>query len=135
MDTLQELLNSMEVVGKRIAELEQKLVEARAEGKTLFTEFHKRQGALAGKFGFSGAVPAESQKGTRAPRSAAANIAVGGSRTVTNAFQAGKSQSEAKKAGLERALELAKKNGLTAVPAEVVGMIEATVKRRYTKAK
>jgi hypothetical protein len=135
MDTLQELLNSMEVVGKKIAELEQKLVEARAEGKTLFTAFHKRQGDLAGRFGFSGAVTAERQKGTRAPRSAAANIAVGGSRMVTNAFQAGKSQSEAKKAGLERALELAKKNNLTAVPAEAVAMIEATVKRRYAKVK
>jgi hypothetical protein len=54
---------------------------------------------------------------------------------VTNAFQAGKSQNEAKKAGLERALELAKKNGLTAVPAEAVAMIEATVKKRYAKVK
>jgi hypothetical protein len=135
MDTLQELLNSMEVVGNRIAELEQQLADARAEGKKLFNEFQKRQGDLAGKFGFSGAVTAERRKGTRAPRSTAANIAVGGSRAVTNAFQAGKSQSEAKKAGLDRALELAKKNALTAVPAEVVAMIEATVKRRYAKVK
>jgi hypothetical protein len=135
MDTLQELLSAMEVVGKKIGEIEQKLAEARAEGKTLFTEFRKRQGDLAGSFGFSGAGTAERQKGTRAPRSAAANIAVGGSRMVTNAFKAGKSQSEARKAGLERALELAKKNGLTAVPAEVVAMIEATVKKRYAKVK
>jgi hypothetical protein len=135
MDTLQELLSAMEVVGKKIGELEQKLADARDEGKALFTEFRKRQGDLAGKFGFSGAVTAERQKGTRATRSAAANIAVGGSRTVTNAFQAGKSQSEAKKAGLERALELSKKNGLIAVPAEAVAMIEATVKKRYAKVK
>lgn len=66
MDTLQELLNLIEVVGKKIAELKQKLAEARAEGKTLFTEFQKRQGDLAGRFGFSGAVTAERQKGTRA---------------------------------------------------------------------
>jgi hypothetical protein len=135
MDTLQELLNLMEAVSKKIAELEQQLAEARAEGRKLFTEFQKRQGDLAGSFGFSGAVTFERQKGTRAPRSAAANIAVGGSRMVTNAFQAGKSQSEARKAGLERTLELSKKNGLTAVPAEVVAMIEATVKKRYAKVK
>jgi hypothetical protein len=55
---LQELLNSMEVVGRKIAELEQKLAEARAEGKTLFTEFRKRQGDVAQKFSFSGAVAA-----------------------------------------------------------------------------
>jgi hypothetical protein len=135
MDTLQELLNSMEVVGKKIAELEQQLADARGEGKKLFAEFQKRQGDLAGKFGFFGAVTTERQKGKRPPRSTAANIAVGGSRMVTNAFKAGKSQGEAKKGGLERALELAKKNGLTAVPAEVVAMIEATVKKRYAKAK
>ncbi|MDR3717532.1 MAG: hypothetical protein P4K98_01940 [Bryobacteraceae bacterium] len=125
----------MEVVGRKIGELEQELADARDEGKALFTEFRKRQGDLAGSFGFSGAVTFERQKGTRAPRSAAANIAVGGSRMVTNAYKAGKSQGEARKAGLERALELAKKNSLTAVPAEVVTMIEATVKRRYTKVK
>jgi hypothetical protein len=135
MDTLQELLNLMEAVSKKVAELEQQLADARAEGKTLFTEFQRRQSDLAGRFGFSGAVAAKRQKGTRPPRSTAANIAVGGSRVVTNAFKAGKSQSEAKRAGLERALELAKKNGLTAVPDEVVAMIEATVKRRYAKAK
>jgi hypothetical protein len=123
----------MEGVSKKIAELEQKLAEARAEGRKLFAEFQKRQGDLAGKFGFSWAVTAERQKGMRAPRSAAANIAVGGSRTVTNAFQAGKSRAKQKKAGLERALELAKKYGLTAVPAEVVTLIEATVKKRYAK--
>jgi hypothetical protein len=135
MDTLQESLNLIEVVGKKIAELEQKLADARAEGEKLFNEFQKRQGDLAGRFGFSGAVTAKRQKGTRAPRSAAANIAVGGSRMVTNAFRAGKTQSEAKKAGLERAFELSKKNGLTAIPAEVVAMIEATVKKRYAKVK
>jgi hypothetical protein len=135
MDTLKELLNLMEAVSKKVAELEQQLADARAEGKKLFNEFQKRQGDLAGRFGFSGAVTAKRQKGTRAPRSAAANIAVGGSRMVTNAFRAGKSQSEAKKAGLERALELSKKNGLTAVPDEAVTMIEATVKKRYAKAK
>jgi hypothetical protein len=135
MDTLQELLNLLEAVSKKVAELEQQLADARAEGKKLYTEFQKCQGDLAGRFGFSGAVTAKRQKGTRAPRSTAANIAVGGSRMVTNAFQAGKSQSEAKKAGLERALELSKKNGLTAVPGEAVTMIEATVKKRYAKAK
>jgi hypothetical protein len=54
---------------------------------------------------------------------------------VTNYSQAGKSQSEAKKAGMDRALELAKKNGLTAIPEDAVKMIEATVKRRYAKSK
>jgi hypothetical protein len=135
MDTLQEVLNSMEVVGKKIAELERQLADARGEGKKLFAEFQKCQGDLAGRFGFSGAVTAVRQQGMRQPRSVAANIAVGGSRVVTNAFQAGKSQSEAKKAGLEHALELSKKNGLTAVPDEVVAMIEATVKKRYATAK
>ena len=71
----------------------------------------------------------------RKPRSVAANIAVGGSRMVTNHWQAGKSQAEAKKAGLDRALELARKNGLSTVPDEAVKMIEATLKRRYSKAK
>jgi hypothetical protein len=65
----------------------------------------------------------------------AANIAVGGSRMVTNAAQSGKSQAEAKKAGLDRASELAKKHGLSSVPEEAVKMIEATLKRRYSKAK
>ena len=125
----------MEAVSKKVADLEQQLADARAEGKKLFNEFQKRQGDLAGKFGFSGAVTAARQKGTRQPRSVAANIAVGGSRVVTNAFQAGKSQSEAKKASLARALEFAQKSDLTAVPAEAVAMIEATVKKRYAKVK
>jgi hypothetical protein len=54
---------------------------------------------------------------------------------VTNSQAAGKSQNEAKKAGMERALELAKKVGLNAIPEEAVTMIEATLKRRYTKSK
>jgi hypothetical protein len=54
---------------------------------------------------------------------------------VTNAAQSGKSQAEAKKAGLDRATELAKRHGLTTVPEEAVKMIEATLKRRYSKAK
>jgi hypothetical protein len=135
MDSLQELLKAMEVVSTKVAELDKQLAEARSEGKKLFAEFQKRQGNIAGMFGFSGVAAAGRSKIGRKPRSAAANIAVGGSRMVTNAFQAGKSQSEAKKAGLERALELAKKNDLTAVPAEAVAMIEATVKKRYAKTK
>ena len=135
MDTLQELLNAMEAVSKKVAELEKQLAETRVEGKKLYAEFQKRQGDLAGKFGFAGVIASDRQKSARKPRSAAANIAVGGSRMVTNYWQAGKSQNEAKKAGLDRALELAKKNGLNAVPAEAVAMIEATLKKRYAKSK
>ena len=54
---------------------------------------------------------------------------------VTNYWQAGKTQNEAKKAGMDRALELAKKNGLTSVPDDALKMIDATLKRRYTKSK
>ena len=135
MDTLQELLNTMEAVSQKVADLEKQLAEARAEGKKLFGEFQKRQGDLAGKFGFSGSAEVVKSRSGRKPRSAAANIAVGGSRMVSNSSQAGKSQSEAKKAGLDRALELARKAGLTAVPEEALKMIEATVKRRYPKSK
>jgi hypothetical protein len=135
MDTLQELLNTMEAVSQKVADLEKQLAEARAEGKKLFSEFQKRQGELAGKFGFGGSSDVVKTRSGRKPRSAAANIAVGGSRMVTNYSQAGKSQSEAKKAGMDRALELAKKNGLTAIPEDAVKMIEATVKRRYAKSK
>jgi hypothetical protein len=135
MDSLQELLNSMEAVSQKVANLEKQLAEARLEGKKLFAEFQKRQGDLAGKFGFAGAPAIEHHKSNRKPRSAAANIAVGGSRMVTNCWQAGKSQAEAKKAGLDRALELARKNGLNAVPDEAVKMIEATLKKRYAKGK
>jgi len=135
MDTLQELLNTMEAVSQKVADLEKQLVEARAEGKKLFAEFQKRQGDLAGKFGFAGSVEAAKSRSGRKPRSAAANIAVGGSRMVTNCWQAGKSQNEAKKAGMDRALELAKKNGLNSVPDEAIKMIESTLKRRYAKSK
>lgn len=135
MDTLQELLNAMEAVSKKVADLENQLAEARAEGKKLFNDFQKRQGDLAGKFGFAGNLESARTRTGRKPRSVAANIAVGGSRMVTNAAQGGKSQAEAKKAGMDRALDLARKHGLTAVPEEAVKMIEATLKRRYSKAK
>jgi hypothetical protein len=135
MDTLQDLLNSMEAVSKRVAELDSQLAEARAEGKKLFSEFQKRQGELAGKFGFASSGENGRSRPGRKPRSIAANIAVGGSRMVTNFWQAGKTQNEAKKAGLDRALELARKSGLSAIPDEAVKMIEATLKRRYTKSK
>jgi|GEM_PF-3142600 len=135
MDTLQELLNTMEAVSQKVADLEKQLAEARAEGKKLFAEFQKRQGDLAGKFGFANAGETVKGRAGRKPRSAAANIAVGGSRMVTNYWQAGKSQNEAKKAGLDRALELAKKNGLTSIPDEALRMIESTLKRRYAKSK
>ena len=135
MDTLQDLLNAMEAVSKKVADLESQIADARAEGKKLFNEFHKRQGDLAGKFGFAGSFEVGKTRTGRKPRSVAANIAVGGSRMVTNASQAGKGQAEAKKAGMDRALELAKRHGLNAVPDEAVKMIEATVKRRYSKSK
>ena len=135
MDTLQELLNAMEAASKKVADLEHQLAEAKAEGKKLFNEFQKRQGDLAGKFGFAGPAESTRVRTGRKPRSVAANIAVGGSRMVTNAAQAGKSQAEAKKAGMDRALELAKKHGLSGVPDEAVKMIEATLKRRYSKVK
>ena len=135
MDTLQDLLNAMEAVSKKVADLENQAAEARAEGKKLYSEFQKRQGDLAGKFGFAGSPETARTRSGRKPRSMAANIAVGGSRMVTNAAQSGKSQAEAKKAGLDRALELAKKHGLPGVPDEAVKMIEATLKRRYSKAK
>jgi len=135
MDSLQELINSIEAAGKKVADLEKQLADARADGKKLVAEFQRRQGDLAGKFGFGAAESGRSARGGRKPRSAAANIAVGGSRMVTNHWQAGKSQAEAKKAGLDRALELARKNGLSTVPDEAVKMIEATLKRRYSKAK
>ncbi len=135
MDSLQDLLNAMEAVSKKVADLENQMAEARADGKKLYNEFQKRQGDLAGKFGFAGAQESARTRSGRKPRSVAANIAVGGSRMVTNAAQSGKSQAEAKKAGLDRANELAKKHGLTAVPEEAVKMIEATLKRRYSKAK
>jgi hypothetical protein len=135
MDTLQELLNTMEAVSQKVADLEKQLAEARSEGKKLFGEFQKRQGDLAGKFGFGGSSDLVKSRSGRKPRSAAANIAVGGSRMVTNLWNASKTQSEAKKAGMDRALELAKKAGLNAIPDEAVKMIEATVKRRYAKSK
>jgi|ERR1035441_748034 hypothetical protein len=135
MDTLQDLLNAMESVSKKVADLENQLAEARADGKKLYNEFQKRQGDLAGKFGFAGSQESTRTRSGRKPRSLAANIAVGGSRMVTNAAQSGKSQAEAKKAGLDRATELAKRHGLTTVPEEAVKMIEATLKRRYSKAK
>ncbi len=135
MDTLQELLNTMEAVSQKVADLEKQLADARAEGKKLFSDFQKRQGDLAGKFGFGAITESIKSRSGRKPRSAAANIAVGGSRMVTNLWQAGKTQGEAKKAGLDRALELAKKNGLTAVPDEALKMIDATLKRRYAKSK
>jgi len=135
MDTLQDLLNGMEAVSKKVADLEHQLAEARADGKKLYNEFQKRQGDLAGKFGFAGSQESTRTRRGRKPRSMAANIAVGGSRMVTNAAQSGKSQAEAKKAGLDRASELAKKHGLSSVPEEAVKMIEATLKRRYSKAK
>ncbi|MGD0001523.1 MAG: hypothetical protein ABSE21_15605 [Bryobacteraceae bacterium] len=135
MDTLQDLLNGMEAVSKKVADLEHQLAEARADGKKLYNEFQKRQGDLAGKFGFAGSQESTRTRIGRKPRSMAANIAVGGSRMVTNAAQSGKSQAEAKKAGLDRANELAKKHGLSSVPEEAVKMIEATLKRRYSKAK
>lgn len=135
MDTLQELLNTMESVSQKVVDLEKKLAEARADGKKLFTEFQKRQGDLAGKFGFAGSLDSVKGRSGRKPRSAAANIAVGGSRMVTNYWQAGKTQNEAKKAGMDRALELAKKNGLTSVPDDALKMIDATLKRRYAKSK
>jgi hypothetical protein len=135
MDTLQDLLNGMEAVSKKVADLENQLAEARADGKKLFNEFQKRQGDLAGKFGFAGSLESARTRTGRKPRSVAANIAVGGSRMVTNAAQAGKSQAEAKKAGMDRAIELAKKHGLSGVPEEAAKMIEATLKRRYSKAK
>jgi hypothetical protein len=135
MDTLQELLNTMESVSQKVADLERQLAEARAEGQKLFAEFQKRQGDLAGKFGFAGSSEVPKTRRGRKPRSVAANIAVGVSRMVTNYWQTGKSQNEAKKAGLDRALELAKKNGLSAVPDEAVKMIESTLKRRYAKSK
>lgn len=135
MDTLQDLLNTMETVSQKVADLEKQLAEARADGKKLFTEFQKRQGDLAGKFGFAASSDSVKSRSGRKPRSAAANIAVGGSRMVTNYWQAGKTQNEAKKAGMDRALELAKKNGLTSVPDDALKMIDATLKRRYTKSK
>jgi hypothetical protein len=135
MDTLQDLLNAMESVSKKVADLENQLAEARADGKKLYNEFQKRQGDLAGKFGFASSQESTRTRSGRKPRSLAANIAVGGSRMVTNAAQSGKSQAEAKKAGLDRATELAKRHGLTTVPEEAVKMIEATLKRRYSKAK
>ena len=135
MDTLQELLNTMEAVSLKVADLEKQLADARSEGKKLYGEFQKRQGDLAGKFGFASSSESVKSRSGRKPRSAAANIAVGGSRMVTNSQAAGKSQNEAKKAGMERALELAKKVGLNAIPEEAVTMIEATLKRRYTKSK
>ena len=125
----------MEAVSKKVADLEDQLADARAEGKKLFNEFQKRQGDLAGKFGFAAALDSGKTRTGRKPRSVAANIAVGGSRMVTNAAQTGKSQAEAKKAGMDRAFELAKRHGLNAVPEEAVKMIEATLKRRYSKAK
>lgn len=125
----------MEAVSKKVADLENQLAEARADGKKLYNEFQKRQGDLAGKFGFAAPQESTRTRSGRKPRSMAANIAVGGSRMVTNAAQSGKSQAEAKKAGLDRANELAKKHGLTAVPEEAIKMIEATLKRRYSKAK
>lgn len=125
----------MESVSKKVADLENQLAEARADGKKLYNEFQKRQGDLAGKFGFAGSQESTRTRSGRKPRSLAANIAVGGSRMVTNAAQSGKSQAEAKKAGLDRATELAKRHGLTTVPEEAVKMIEATLKRRYSKAK
>lgn len=135
MDTLQELLNTMEAVSQKVADLEKQLAEARAEGKKLFGEFQKRQGDLAGKFGFAGSAEAVKGRSGRKPRSAAANIAVGGSRMVTNYAAMKKTQAEARKAGMDRALELAKKNGLTSIPEQAIAMIEATVKRRYAKSK
>jgi hypothetical protein len=135
MDTLQDLLNAMESVSKKVADLENQLAEARADGKKLYNEFQKRQGDLAGKFGFASSQESTRTRSGRKPRSLAANIAVGGSRMVTNAAQSGKSQAEAKKAGLDRATELAKRHGLTTVPEDAVKMIEATLKRRYSKAK
>jgi hypothetical protein len=135
MDTLQDLLNAMESVSKKVADLENQLAEARADGKKLYNEFQKRQGDLAGKFGFASSQESTRTRSGRKPRSLAANIAVGGSRMVTNAAQSGKSQAEAKKAGLDRATELAKRHGLTTVPEEAVKMFEATLKRRYSKAK
>ena len=128
-------MNGMEAVSKKVADLEHQLAEARADGKKLYNEFQKRQGDLAGKFGFAGSQESTRTRSGRKPRSMAANIAVGGSRMVTNAAQSGKSQAEAKKAGLDRASELAKKHGLSSVPEEAVKMIEATLKRRYSKAK
>lgn len=125
----------MEAVSKKVADLENQLAEARADGKKLYNEFQKRQGDLAGKFGFASSQESTRTRSGRKPRSLAANIAVGGSRMVTNAAQSGKSQAEAKKAGLDRATELAKRHGLTTVPEEAVKMIEATLKRRYSKAK
>jgi len=125
----------MESVSKKVADLENQLAEARADGKKLYNEFQKRQGDLAGKFGFASSQESTRTRSGRKPRSLAANIAVGGSRMVTNAAQSGKSQAEAKKAGLDRATELAKRHGLTTVPEEAVKMIEATLKRRYSKAK
>ena len=133
MDSLQDLINSIEAAGKKVADLEKQLADARAEGKKLVADFQKRQGDLAGRFGFASLETARGSRAGRKPRSAAANIAVGGSRMVTNYWQAGKSQGEAKKAGMDRALELARKNGLSAVPEDAVKMIEATLKRRYSK--
>jgi len=135
MDTLQDLLNTMEAVSLKVADLEKQLAEARTEGKKLYADFQKRQGDLAGKFGFASSSDVVKGRSGRKPRSAAANIAVGGSRMVTNSHAQGKSQNEAKKAGMERALELAKKAGLSAIPEEAVAMIEATLKRRYAKSK
>ena len=135
MDTLQDLLNGMEAVSKKVADLEHQLAEARADGKKLYNEFQKRQGDLAGKFGFASSQESTRTRSGRKPRSLAANIAVGGSRMVTNAAQSGKSQAEAKKAGLDRDTELAKRHGLTTVPEEAVKKIEAPLKRRYSKAK
>ena len=135
MDTLQDILNAMEGVSKKVADLEGQLANTRLEGKKLYQEFQRRQGDLAGRFGFGAGAEGGKARSGRKPRSVAANIAVGGSRMVTNCSQAGKSQSEAKKSAMDRALELAKKAGLTAIPEEAIRMIEATVKKRYSKSK
>jgi hypothetical protein len=134
MAELQDLLTSMQTASEKVARLEQQLTEAKTEGKGLFSEFQKLQSELGRRFGFGVSINGPVRR-TRKPRALAANIAVGGSRLVTNYYQAGKSQAEAKKAAMERALELAGRAGLTAVPDEAIKMIEATLKRRYTKSK
>jgi hypothetical protein len=135
VESLQDLLKSMETASKKIAELESQLAESKAEGMKLFAEFQKRQEELSGKFGFASAADGRRKGGTRKARTLAANIAVGGSRMVTNTWKAGRPLIEAKKAAMERALELSKKLGLSAVPEEATRLIEATLKRRYSKSK
>lgn len=128
MRNLASIIADLEAQRTAVANLEQKLAEARARGILLLKEFSQAQGSLTAAFsGNAGS----SSKSARKPRQVAANYWTSATRVINNCIASKMPIKDAVAAAKAAVAKLAKKKASVA-PAEVLENLDARVRQLYT---